>query len=103
MNEAPEEETITAGIAETDPWRRKTFSLPTSLAEWVEHKAQGNASAYVASLIEADRHRELAREELRAFGYTGPREITDEGRARARARLDAHAASRATRDRRRAA
>jgi len=89
-------------IEETGPgWKRKSFSLPTSLAEWVEQKAsRGNASAYIASLIESDRNRALAREELRDFGYTGDLEITDEGRAAARAMLDRQAASRAARDRR---
>jgi hypothetical protein len=90
--------------AESGAWKRKTFSLPTSIAEYLDHKApKGGASAYVAKLIEADRHRELAREELASFGYAGDLEITDEGRASARARLDSHKANRAARDRRNAA
>ncbi|GAA1762391.1 hypothetical protein [Luedemannella helvata] len=81
-------------------WKRKTFSLPTSLAEWVDRQAaRGEASAYIAGLIEADRQRELARAELREFGYSGDMEITDEGRAAARALLDRQAASRAARRR----
>ncbi|GAA1805239.1 hypothetical protein GCM10009682_28870 [Luedemannella flava] len=81
-------------------WKRKTFSLPTSLAEWVDRRAaRGEASAYIAGLIEADRQRELARAELREFGYSGDMEITDEGRAAARALLDRQAASRAARRR----
>ena len=81
-------------------WKRKTFSLPTSLAEWVDRRAaRGGASSYIASLIEADRHRELARQELRDFGYTGDMEITDEGRAAARTLLERHAASRSARER----
>ncbi len=80
---------------ESPDWKRKTFSLPTSLAEWVDLRAtRGNASSYIASLIEADRSRMLAREELRVFGYSGALEVTDEGRTRARAILDRHAASR---------
>ena len=80
---------------ESPDWKRKTFSLPTSLADWVDQRAtRGNASSYIASLIEADRTRMLAREELRAFGYNGTLEITDDGRARARTILDRHAASR---------
>jgi hypothetical protein len=83
-------------------WKRKTFSLPTPLAEWVDQRAtRGNASAYIAALIEADRHRELARQELRDFGYVDDLEITDEGRAAARDLLDRHAASRAARKRQR--
>jgi hypothetical protein len=79
-------------------WKRKTFSLPTSLADWVDQRAaRGNASAYIAALIERDRHRELARQELRDFGYVDGLEITDEGRAAARDRLDRQAASRAAR------
>ena len=79
-------------------WKRKTFSLPTSLADWVDQRAsRGNASSYIAGLIEADRNRMLAREELRAFGYTGTMEITDEGRAHARAILDRQAGSRRAR------
>jgi hypothetical protein len=81
-------------------WKRKTFSLPTSLADWVDQRAaRGEASAYIARLIEADQHRELARAELRDFGYTGDREITAEGRAAARAILDRHAAHRTARRR----
>ena len=83
-------------------WKRKTFSLPTSLADWVDQRAaRGSASSYIAGLIEADRHRENARQELRDFGYVGDLEITDQGRARARDLLDRHAASRAARDRQR--
>ncbi len=93
--------TDVAGTDEQGPdWKRKTFSLPTSLAEWVDRRAaRGEASAYIASLIEADQRRELARSELREFGYVGEMEITPEGRARARAILDRHAASRAARRR----
>jgi hypothetical protein len=89
-----------AAAVEGPDWKRKTFSLPTSLAEWVDLRAaRGGASSYIASLIEADRSRVLAREELREFGYTGDMEITDEGRARARALLDRQAASRQARRR----
>jgi hypothetical protein len=85
-------------VTEGPDWKRKSFSLPTSLAEWVDRRAtRGNASAYIAGLIEADRRRELARQELREFGYTGDLEVTDEGRAAARALLDRQAASRARR------
>ena len=81
-------------------WKRKTFSLPTSLAEWVDRRAaRGEASAYIAGLIEADQRRELSRAELRDFGYTGDQEITAEGRAAARALLNRQAASRAARRR----
>lgn len=77
-------------------WKRKTFSLPTSLAEWVDRRAaRGEASAYIAALIEADQRREQARAELRCFGYSGDMEITAEGRAAARVLLDRNAASRA--------
>jgi hypothetical protein len=83
-------------------WKRKTFSLPTSLADWVDRRAtRGNASSYIAALIEADRHRELARQELRDFGYADDMEITEQGRAKARTVLDRHAASRASRERKR--
>jgi hypothetical protein len=76
-------------------WKRKTFSLPTSLADWVDQRAtRGSASSYIAGLIEADRTRVLARAELRDFGYVADLEITDAGRARARAVLDRQAASR---------
>lgn len=92
------EPTIPRDPDESPDWKRKTFSLPTSLADWVDQRAtRGNASSYIAGLIEADRTRMLAREELRAFGYGGALEITDEGRARARVLLDRHAASRRTR------
>ena len=93
------------GVEATGPdWRRKTFSLPTSLADYIEKKAgRGSASAYIAGLIEADRHRETVRQELRDFGYVGPMEVTDEGRARARERLQRHAESRAARAQRRRA
>jgi hypothetical protein len=85
-------------VTEGPDWKRKTFSLPTSLADWVDQRtARGSASSYIASLIDADRSRVLAREELREFGYTGGMEITDEGRARARALLDRQAASRQAR------
>ncbi|MDT4995689.1 MAG: hypothetical protein QOH97_5581 [Actinoplanes sp.] len=81
-------------------WKRKSFSLPTSLADWVDHRAaRGEASAYIAGLIEADQRRELSRAELRDFGYTGDLEITAAGRAAARALLDRQAASRAARRR----
>jgi hypothetical protein len=87
---------------EDHDWKRKTFSLPTPLADWVEQRAsRGSASSYIAGLIEADRHRALARQELRDFGYAGVMENTDDGRARARTLLDRHAASLATRDRKR--
>lgn len=89
-------------VTEGPDWKRKTFSLPTSLAEWVDqHAARGSASSYIASLIEADRSRVLAREELREFGYTAGMEITDEGRARARTLLDRQAASSQARRRKR--
>jgi hypothetical protein len=89
-------------VTEGPDWKRKTFSLPTSLADWVDQRAaRGSASSYIASLIEADRSRVLARKELREFGYTGGMEITDEGRARARALLDRQAASRQARRRER--
>jgi hypothetical protein len=81
-------------------WKRKTFSLPTSLVEWVDRRAaRGEASAYIAGLIEADQRRELSRAELRDFGYTGDLEISAAGRAAARVRLDRQAASRAARRR----
>lgn len=81
-------------------WQRKTFSLPTSLADWVDRRAaRGEASAYIASLIAADQRRELAAAELRAFGYAGDMAITDEGRAAARELLNRQAASRAARRR----
>ena len=93
-----------AATNQSPDWKRKSFSLPTSLAEWVDRRAaRGSASAYIAGLIEADRHRALAREELRDFGYTDAMEITDEGRAAARAMLDRQAASRAARRERKAA
>jgi hypothetical protein len=81
-------------------WKRKTFSLPTSLAEWVDRRAaRGEASAYIAGLIEADQRRELSRAELRDFGYVDDLEITATGRAVARTLLDRQAASRAARRR----
>ena len=94
-------ESVAAGDPEPE-WKRKTFSLPTSLANWVDQRAsRGNASSYIAGLIEADRHREQARQELRDFGYVGDLEVTDAGRAKARAVLNRHAASRAARERKR--
>jgi hypothetical protein len=85
-------------------WKRKSFSLPTSLADWVDQRAsRGSASAYIAGLIAADRDREQARQELRDFGYTGDLEITDAGRQAARAALTRQAASRASRRERAAA
>lgn len=81
-------------------WKRKTFSLPTDLAEWVDRRAaRGEASAYIAGLIEADQRRELAQVELRDFGYVDEMEITAAGRAAARTVLDRQAASRAARRR----
>jgi hypothetical protein len=89
---------------ETSERRVKSYSLPAELAEYVERKAgRRGASAYISNLIAADRHRDLVRQELAEFGYTGDMEITDEGRARARRRLDRHAASRAARSRQQAA
>jgi hypothetical protein len=83
-------------------WKRKTFSLPTPLADWVDQRAaRGGASSYIAGLIEADRHRERARQELRDFGYVGDMAITDDGRATARSLLDRHAESLAARERKR--
>jgi hypothetical protein len=90
------------GAGEGPDWKRKTFSLPTSLVDWVDQRAgRGNASSYIAGLIEADRHRELSRQELSDFGYTGDLEITDEGRSRARVLLERHTASRTARERQR--
>jgi hypothetical protein len=91
MNEARE------SAADGTEFKVKSFSLPTSLAAYVEAKGKGNASAFVASLIEQDQQREHARQWLREFGFVGDMEITDEGRARARARLNTHAASRTRR------
>jgi hypothetical protein len=98
MNESRE------GTEPEPVWRRKSISLPIPLAEWVDIRAaKGGASAYIARLIEADRHGQLVRDELEEFGYTGDMAVTDAGRARAREALDRHAASRAARSRRKAA
>jgi hypothetical protein len=79
-------------------WARRTISLPTDLADYLEDQsAPGKASAYVADLLRADRARKQARQELREFGYVGVLEITDEGRERARQTLERHARSRAGR------
>ncbi|GHJ48156.1 hypothetical protein Cs7R123_54980 [Catellatospora sp. TT07R-123] len=92
MNDEP------IGATEPSERRVKSYSLPTDLAEYVERKAgRRGASAYISSLIAADRHRDLVRRELEDFGYTGELAITAEGRAKARRRLDRHAASRAAR------
>ncbi|WP_155372658.1 hypothetical protein [Catellatospora vulcania] len=47
--------------------------------------------------------RDLVRTELEQFGYTGDMAITDDDRAKARRRLDRHAADKAARDRPQAA
>ncbi|MEV4413605.1 hypothetical protein [Catellatospora sp. NPDC049609] len=98
MNSEPAEH------AEATERRVKSYNLPTELAEYVERKAgRRGASAYISNLIAADRHRDLVRQELAEFGYTGDMEITDEGRARARRRLNRHAASKAARAQQQAA
>ena len=90
--------------SEKATWRRKSISLPIVLADWVEARsAAGGTSAYIASLIEADRHAQLVRDELSAFGYTDQMAITDAGRSRARQVLERQAASRASRSRQEAA
>ncbi|WP_144118566.1 hypothetical protein [Catellatospora sichuanensis] len=55
-----------------------------------------SASAHIAD-VNGDRHRDLVRGELEDFGYTGDLAITDGGRAKARCRLDHHAAGKADR------
>jgi hypothetical protein len=94
------EDTVDAQSDDKPDWKRKTISLPTSLADWVDRRTtRGGVSAYIADLIAADQHRELARAELRDFGYTGELEITDVGRQAARGLLDRQTASRASRRR----
>jgi hypothetical protein len=81
-----------------DPgYRRTSISLPTSLADYAVRRAGGNTSAYIAGLIESDQRRERIRQSLERHGYVGDMAITEDGRARARARLDQAGARRAAR------
>jgi hypothetical protein len=82
----------------TGPSTEKTsISLPTDLAEYARHRAAGNTSAYIASLIARDRRADRARQLLEAHGYTGPLAITEEGKAAMRERLERAERSRARR------
>ncbi|NUR59404.1 MAG: hypothetical protein HOV87_12160 [Catenulispora sp.] len=73
---------------------RTSITMPTSLADYAKSKADGGKypsfSAYLASLVERDRRRDVAHQRLAEFGYTGAMAPTEAGRARARAALEAH-------------
>lgn len=91
-------------MTEPGPRTEKTsISLPTDLAEYARRRAAGNTSAYIAGLIEQDKRNEHTRKLLEEHGYTGALAITDEGKAKMRARLDRAEASRGARRGQRAA
>ncbi|GIG00920.1 hypothetical protein [Catellatospora citrea] len=69
---------------------RTSITMPVSLAEFARARSGGNFSAYLASLVERDRRRDLAHQRLAEFGYEDDMAPTEEGRARARAVLEAH-------------
>jgi hypothetical protein len=56
---------------------KTSISLPTDLAEYARSK--GNASAYLASLIAADRRRAQLADLFARQGYTDDQAITTEG------------------------
>ncbi|MEV4411552.1 hypothetical protein [Catellatospora sp. NPDC049609] len=69
---------------------RTSITMPINLAEYAQARSGGNFSAYLTSLVERDRRREVAQQRLAEFGYVDDMAPTEEGRARARARLEAH-------------
>ena len=66
---------------------KTSISLPTELAEYARRRAEGNTSAYIASLIERDRRIERIRLRLEEHGYVGDLAITEAGKAAMRERL----------------
>jgi len=71
---------------------RTSISLPTDLAEFARSRASGNTSGYIAGLIAEDRRRVRVWERLAELGYTGDKTPTDQGRERAREKLERHRA-----------
>jgi hypothetical protein len=67
---------------------RTSVSLPVDLAEYARAKGDGNTSAYLAGLIERDRHLDELRAMFVEHGYTGDMAITEAGVAAMRARLN---------------
>jgi hypothetical protein len=74
---------------------RTSITMPVDLAEYARKRADGNLSAYLAGLVAEDRRRAQVWERLAEHGYQGDLAPTEEGRRRARARLDEHRAKRA--------
>jgi hypothetical protein len=69
---------------------RTSISLPVDLAEFARSRASGNTSSYIAGLIAEDRRRLRVWERLAEHGYTGDKTPTDQGRERAREKLEQH-------------
>jgi hypothetical protein len=76
---------------------KTSISLPTDLAEYARRRAEGNTSAYIASLIERDRRVERTRLALEEHGYVGELAITEQGKEVMRERLNRAQAKRAQR------
>ncbi len=76
---------------------KTSISLPAELAEYARRRASGNTSAYIAGLIERDKHNESVRNKLEDHGYVGPLAITEAGKDRMRERLARASRSRAQR------
>jgi hypothetical protein len=76
---------------------KTSISLPTDLIAWARRK--GNASKYIAELIERDKRRERTRDMFVAHGYVGELAITDEGIKAAGERLAAIEARRTAKQR----
>ena len=75
--------------------RRITISVPDDVAEDLKHV--GNASACVTEALRLRRRSKAFRERLREAGYVGDLEITDDGVARMRARVEQQEAARRAR------
>jgi len=84
------------GAAERPPTSERTsITMPVDLADFARKRAGGNLSAYLANLVADDRRRAVVWERLAEHGYQGGLAPTEEGRQRARHRLDQHRAKRA--------
>ncbi|WP_027345958.1 hypothetical protein [Hamadaea tsunoensis] len=66
---------------------RTSVSLPMDLAEYARAKGKGNTSSYIADLIERDRKRDTLLAMFSRHGYTGDKQVTDDGAATMAARL----------------
>jgi hypothetical protein len=73
-----------------------SITMPTDLIAYARGKAPGgNLSAWISGLVDEHRRQERVWKRLAQVGYTGDLAPTDAGRARFRARLDAHRAKQA--------